>query len=250
MGPLEIYNAIVVDKPKLDLKADILKERYLKLFKKGKKFPLWKYEEYYHQESKNHYLISFYVPSRDLIEKPIIDYISIMEEGTDHLVIRNGYWDYHRQGSPQVDKSRYIVYYSPHFFQRYKLRVWSDSNITYHELLCRYFSRNQDVVPVEMSEKINANFEDYGEGSEFAFIDSEGVCFGESYSVGNDETIGNKDSNYIDVLALKTFVSFGMLTDTQKEALREGIKDYHYHHSNFWRSVMTDRFLNDQLSGV
>lgn len=250
MEPKEIYNAIAVDKPKLYLKAELLKEKYKKYFKKSKRFPIWRHEEYVHQESNNKYLVSFYVPSKQSIDSPLIDYISIMEEGTDHLVIKTGYWDYHRPGSPIVDKSRYIIYFSPHFFQRYKQRVWSDSTITYHELLCRYFSRNQDVVPVKMSEQINTNFEDYGEGSEYAFMTLEGVCFGESYSVGDNGTIGNKDSDYMDVLALKTFVSFNMLSDTQKEALRKGIKDYRQHQSEFLQTVFNDRLIASQLHGV
>ena len=50
-----------------------------KQFKKEWKFPAWKWEEYTHQESHNHYLISFYAPMAAHADKPDVYFVAFLE---------------------------------------------------------------------------------------------------------------------------------------------------------------------------
>lgn len=63
MPNLEISNALFTDLPKLKIRANMLVPKMAKQFKRGGHFPAWKWAEYTHQESRNHYLISFYAPT-------------------------------------------------------------------------------------------------------------------------------------------------------------------------------------------
>lgn len=63
MSNCEICNALFKDLPKLKIKANMLIPSKVKQFKKENVFPAWKWEEYTHQESRNKFLIIYYVPS-------------------------------------------------------------------------------------------------------------------------------------------------------------------------------------------
>ena len=177
MSHLEICDALFADRPKLQIKANSLIPKVAKQFKKERKFPAWKWAEYTHQQSHNRYLISFYAPTPAFTDKPEIHFLAFMEEDRQKIVIQFGCWMYRKHGTLDAIATRYIGYFSGHFFSRYRERVWKDVDMSYNELLSRYFSRNIATIPLELNEDIQRNYKEYGELARYAFQVPDGTCF-------------------------------------------------------------------------
>ena len=221
MSNLEICDALYADLPKLQKAAEILMPKMIRAFKKENKFPAWKSMEYTHQESKNHFLIMFYIPSPAFTEKPYYDFLAFIQNGKHRMVIKWGCWPFLLYGTTTAIATRNISYYSKHFFDRYRERVWKGTPITYNELLCRYFSRNDKTTPIEMNEKIQMKYKQYGEFANYAFKVSDGICFIRQGTDGDEKTVLTKDSNYISVVLYLTFVDNNTLKESQKIAIRK-----------------------------
>ena len=119
-----------------------------------------------------------------------------------------------------------IYYYCSHFFVRYRERVWGGNDISYNELLCRYFSRNYSSIPLEMNEDIKLDYEKYGELANISFQQRDGVCFIRHWCEGDELTIGQKDSDAIAVVLYYTIITYSLLSDIQKKAIGEEGKKY------------------------
>ncbi len=229
MSHREIYDALFADREKLQIKAKALIPRMIKQFKKDGKFPAWKWAEYTHQKSRNKFLIIYYVPSADLVENPKVSWVAFMEEDKQRVVIQWGCWPYRRFGAMEVIMVRAISLYCPHFFQRYRERVWNNSDMPYNDLLCRFFSRNQSAIPLKLSEDIQRNYKQYGEHS-YSFQQVDGVCFVEHGMEGDELTIGTPEDNTIGITLYYTIVTNAMMTEIQKNAVNRGGKEYVYNH--------------------
>lgn len=246
MSNLEICDALFADRPKLQIKANTLIPKMAKQFKKERKFPAWKWAEYTHQQSHNKYLISYYAASAADADAPKVNYIAFMEEDRQRLVIQWGCWPYRKFGSMEVIMVRAISLYCPHFFQRYRERVWPDENISYNELLCRYFSRNQATIPIKTNAEIQRNYEEYGENA-FSFQQQDGVCFVYHGMEGDELTIGTPEDNTVGVVLYMTIVTHKMMSEIQKKAIDKGGKEYILEH---YRSLYTDIIKDTMLQGI
>lgn len=162
MSNLEICDALFADRPKLQIKANSLIPKMAKQFKKERKFPAWKWAEYTHQQSHNRYLICFYAATPAQADRPDINFLAFMEEDRQRIVIQWGCWLYRKHGSLDNIATRYIGYFSGHFFSRYRERIWKNVDMSFNELLCRYFSRNIATIPLELNEDIQRNYKEYG----------------------------------------------------------------------------------------
>lgn len=225
MTNAEICDALFADQPKLKLKAEMLKPKIGKQFIKEGRFPSWKWIEYTHQDSRNRYLISFYAPSRNEALNPEVKYIAFSEIDGQKSVVNWGCWPYTPKGSAESIATRHLDIYTRHFFEQYRERVWQGNDMTYNELLCRFFTRNQMMIPLNMNSDIQRKYEDYGEFANVSYQVLDGTCFARSWWEGDEQTIGNKDSDFVSVVLYVTFVPMGMMTETQKKAiLKEGTK--------------------------
>lgn len=223
MTNLEICDALFSDRPKLQIRAKALIPKMAKQFKKERIFPAWKWADYTHQTSRNRYLISFCAPTLAQADNPIIDYIAFMEEDHQKIVIQWGCWPYRKFGSMEVIMMRAISYYCPHFFIRYRERVWKNLDISYNELLCRYFSRNKVNIPIEMNEEIQRNYKEYGEAAAVSFQEPDGVCFIRHWCEGDEFSIGTENSDAIAVVYYMTIVTNSMMSELQNKAIgKEG----------------------------
>lgn len=249
MSHREIYDALSADREKLQIKANSLIPKMVKLFKKEGIFPAWKWAEYTHQRSRNKFLIIYYVPSAAQVEHPKVSWVAFMEEDKQRVVVQWGCWPYRRFGSMDVIMVRAMNLFCPHFFQRYRERVWNKSKMSYNDLLCRYFSRNQSAIPVKLTEEIQRNYKKYGEYS-YSFQQVDGVCFVNHGLEGDELTIGSPDDNSIFVTLYYTIVTRAMMKEIQKNAIDKGGEEYAYNHfKHLFEDAMNDvifRLLNIQ----
>ena len=250
MSNLEICDALFADRDKLTIRAKTLIPKMAKQFKKERKFPAWKWEKYEHQESHNQYLITFYAPTLERADNPEIHIVAFLEDDREHIVVHWGSWMYRKHGSLDAYATRYVGYYSGHFFSRYRERIWKDVKISHYELISRYFSRNIHTIPLQLNENIQRNYKEYGEFAEYAFQVPDGTCFIRHWNEGDETTIGKKDCNFISVVCYYTFVNGGMMTDTQNIAIKkEGTRYVANYYKNLFEDVMKETFfrrLNEQ----
>lgn len=230
MSHREICDALFADLPKLKIKADALIPKMAKQFKKGGKFPAWKWEEYTHQESQNHFLISFYAPTPAHAGNPDVKYVAFMEEDHQKIVVQWGCWSYRKTSGLVATATRYVGYFSSHFFRRYRERMWKDNEMTFNELISRYFSRNIITIPLELNKDIQRNYQEYGELAKYAFQVPDGTCFIRHWNEGDEATIGQKDCDFVSVVLYYTFVNGALMSEGQKQAIiKEGtryLRDY------------------------
>ena len=196
MSNKEICDALFADQPKLKIKAETLKYRIGKQFIRDNRFPSWKWAEYTHQDSKIRYLISFYAPSRNQANNPKVEYLAFIEIDGHRSVIKCGCWPYTRKGSDISITTCHLDIYTYHFFEQYRERVWQEQNLSYYELLCRFFSRNKVLVPLGMNKEIQRRYEEYGEYANISYQVFDGTCFVRSWWEGNPKTIGSRDSDF------------------------------------------------------
>lgn len=236
----EIYDALLADRDKLQIRAKTLIPKMVKQFKKEARFPAWKWVEYTHQGSQNKFLIIYYVPSADSVAKPKVSWVAFMEEDKQKVVIEWGCWPYRKYGSMDYIMVRSIGLFCPHFFQRYRERVWNNTDMTYYDLLCRYFSRNKSAIPLKLNEDIQRNCKQYGEYS-YSFQQVDGICFVEHGMEGDELTIGTPDDNTIAITLYYTIVTSSIITEKQKKALDKGGKEYVFnHYKSLFEDAMKD----------
>ena len=244
MSNLEICDALFADRPKLQIRAKSLIPKMAKHFKKERRFPAWKWAEYTHQQSHNRYLICFYAPTPAHADSPDVNFLAFLEEDRQRIVIQWGCWMYRKHGSMDAIATRYIGYFSGHFFSRYRERIWKNVDMSFNELLCRYFSRNIATIPLELNEDIQRNYKEYGELAKYAFQVPDGTCFIRHWNEGDEATIGEKDSNFISVVLYYTFVNGGMMSETQNKAiLKEGTRYIRDYYKSLFEDAMKESFF-------
>lgn len=244
MSHCEICDSLFNDLPKLRLKADMLIPKMAKQFKKERKFPAWKWEEYTHQGSHNHFLISFYAPTEAHVENPNVNFVAFLEDNHQKIVVQWGCWMYRKTGRLEVIATRYVGYFSSHFFCRYRERIWKDTEMSFNELISRYFSRNISTVPLVLNKEIQRNYQKYGNLAKYAFQVPDGTCFIRHWNEGDETTIGQKDSDFVSVILYYTFVNGGMMSDTQNKAIfKEGSRYMRSYCKNLFEDAMREAFF-------
>jgi len=226
MTNLERCNALFVDQPKIKIFAEKNLKQVVRDIKKAGRYPAWRWLEYTHAESRNKYLVFYCVMSAQDIEKPQIDYVSFMSALGGRLVVKWGSWPY-RINNDEYIATRVIAYYTPHFFDMYRERLWSQSNLSYYELLARYFSRNKDTLPLELNDNIKEDYAKYGEYANYAFRVQDGICFTRQWREGDPNTIRDRNGNYISVVYYHTIINEGLLKDKQKIAIDKESLNYY-----------------------
>lgn len=241
MSKLEMCDALFDDLPEIKQRIEYLKPRMVKKFKKDNVFPNWKCEEFIHPNSKNNHLISFSASSSSQAENPDFNYVTFINDGDEKIVIQWGCWHFREKGSLTATTTRYIGFFSQHFFSRYRERIWENASIPYNELIARYFSRNIETIPILLNEDIKRNYKEFGELAKYAFKVPEGTCFIRFWSEGDIASIGNNDCDFISVVLYYTFVSDEMMDKTQLKAVyKEGLRYFHEHHKSIFNDLLSD----------
>lgn len=242
MSRLAICDALFSDQPKLKIKARALVTNLSRQCKKEKHFPVYKWEEYIHQQSRNRYLICLCVPSANLIDNPEINYVAFVEDDNGLAFLNWGCWAFKETGSIVSIATRYLGIYTVHFFQRYRERYWKDPLMSQNEALCRFFTRNRRTVPLEMSEDIQRNYKDYGEYGAYGMQVHDGTCLIQSWNEGDPESIGKENCDFISVVIYRTFVNDGMMSETQRKAInKEGNRYLNELYKDMYKDAIMDK---------
>ena len=248
MTNLEVYNELVTDLPKLKIRANTLMAMVSKKFRKVRRFPAWQCYEYTHQESRNKYLISFYAASARQADKPTVDYMGIISDSADRIVIKWGTWLYREADSLDFVGTRAISYYCGHFFSRYRERVWPTIEMSTNELVCRYFTRNKIPTPIKLNEDIKEHYQEYGQFAQYAMQVTDGICFTEQGCEGDKSTIRDRNGNFIYCVWYYTIVNKSLLTERQTKAIaKEEIEYIQSHYFEPFRMALEREIRNNPL---
>lgn len=234
----DMYDQLAIDKHKVDIKKQYLLPKAIKALKKAKKFPACEYFDYKIPSTNNQYVIFFYAENCKRVEKPEVDsFCAIFVENKRYIIkwIAGGYR--HTPESPTI-LLRQIHAYTNHFFQRYNERFLRNNNLNSNDIICRFFARNKDIMPIKINEDINRNIEKYGEDGKQGFRVRDGFCFTQTAIEGKLDSNGNREKDEVDAILIlyKTYMPESKMESSQQTAIEE----VHY---NTW-----NKFINDLQS--
>ncbi|MBO7598733.1 MAG: hypothetical protein J6T70_16975 [Bacteroidales bacterium] len=226
MTPVDIFNNIMQDVPKINYWIARGEQKAMKNFAKQFQFPKYYVEDLKHQISGIEYFL-FYIQRQqkvDFEKKPIA--ICSLENNKFFIEFGYGY---------DIDKNKkctipiaVLNIYDGHFFERYKERYLHDETLQIKDVIGNFFARLTRLNLLEINDDIINDWRwKYGYFST-VFYTNEGVCLGKRSicQIPNVSLESEKVSKVV-VNEYKTFVSFDMLSDRQKVAIKEeGLKYY------------------------
>lgn len=207
----EMYDNLSKDLKKVKIREDYFLPKAIKEFKKERRFPAWRWYEYTVPASQNKYIIFFYVESRAFIEKPEIgNYCVVFDNKNNRFVIKWGACGYNHTKDGPLMLLRQIQVYTSHFLIDIK-----------NDVVCRYLSRNKEVMPIEMNNEINRHLDQYGAGAKYGFRVRDGFCFAllDLQVMQSKDGDCEKDKPQAMYVVYKTFMNEADMADTQLSAI-------------------------------
>lgn len=204
----EVYGILMDEMPKLDWKRDSLLPKAIREIRKSREFPSCVMYDYKIPTSGNQYIIYFY---REHPFAPVLaSYLLVMFDGSKRFVIK---WTV--KGVPEV----HVL--TSHFLQRYKERCIGLPELSANEVAVRFLSRNHQMKPMTIDERINKHISQHGEFAGEGFLVRDGFCFklsGEEKMEGEEGTVR--------ISFFTTFMPLSEMTAAQREAIfEECVKD-------------------------
>ena len=208
----EVYDTLMGEMQKLDWKRDALRSKAEKemdrqmgfqhsamAFAAAKNYVMYDYKI---PSSNNQYIIYFY---REHPFAPIQSgYLCVLFDGTKRFIIKWTDW-----------RSPAIHVFTSHFLQRYKERFLKQPEMTANEVAVRFLSRNMEMKPMTVDERINKHIEKYGEFAGEGFLVSDGFCF----KLSGKEYLDGKAS--VGISFFTTFMPLSEMSRSQQEAIFE-----------------------------
>ena len=98
-----------------------------------------------------------------------------------------------------------------------------DESFNENDIACRYLSRNQDEVPIEINEHISKKISEYGEIAERGFRVRDGFCFTHSVVSGDISEDGDRSKDKVDALVFvyTTFMNESGMKEEQIQAINK-----------------------------
>ncbi|MFR9541613.1 MAG: hypothetical protein SNH27_06130, partial [Rikenellaceae bacterium] len=140
MSCVEMYDNLVADRPKIEIKIEYLRSKAIKELKKARKFPAVVTYKYKIPATLNEHIIYFYAESRYCAHKPIADSFFVLYENTRRYIFTYCKLGYITENDFIPVKN--INLYTRHFFERYEERYLKDKSLTSNEIISLYLSRN------------------------------------------------------------------------------------------------------------
>lgn len=232
MSYVEIYRKLDEDIYKVNIWANKLLPKVVKEFKKRNKPIDWLCHEYEHQESRNKYLISYHAPDRSAYEHPDIKIYGVIVDNGKRLIVQ---WGWVQWGSVFV---RNLSFYRGHFFKRYRERLWPDCPKPMNEQICRYFTRNDNIlnhnlnlnlnfkghVFIKLNEDIKRDYEKYGDNAGLGLMVKDGLCFVRVGQEGDEDLAFDKDCKFVTIVMYNTIVNKSALSQRQMSAIKEELE--------------------------
>lgn len=221
----EMYEELTADRAKIEYKRQQLTPRAIKSLRKASRFPAWEWFEYTIPSRHNSYILFFYAANKQAAENPIFDNFSIVNVDSRRFVLKWGCSPYKHVGADSMDWIRRIDAYSTHFFSRYRERKWKNAEININEAICRYFTRNEIALPIELNEDIKRNYQEYGEAAQRAMKVHDGLCLVRSGAEVHIDPDTKKEIADALGFIYVTFLDDNTLTPSQNEAtFKEGVR--------------------------
>ena len=240
----EMYDHLAKDLKKVEYRKEYFLPKAIKEFRKEKTFPAWKWYEYKVPSSNNKYVIFFWANSLNEVEKPKSDFFVDLFFDRQRFVVKWGAGGYRHTPNSPMKLIRQIHVYTSHFLHRYNERFLKDDSLSTNDIICRYLSRNNIAMPIEINESINKHIEEYGEGAKQGFRVKDGVCFTRTAVEGKINNDENRVEDRVDAMAIvyTTFMSEYKMTDEQREAIEK-------EHWEKWTNSFMD-FMKEANNGV
>ena len=198
----EVYDTLMDEMQKLDWKRDTLLPKAVKEMNRQMGFQSYVMYDYKVPSTNNQYIIYFY---REYPFGPILsEYPCVMYEGSKRFIIK---WTDWRKPAIHV--------FTSHFLQRYKERFLKKPDMTANETVVRFLTRNSNLKPMAIDERINKHVEKYGEFAGEGFLANDGFCFKLS---GIEHQAGKSP---VEISFFTTFMPLSDMTKSQQEAIFE-----------------------------
>ena len=237
----EMYDNLSKDLKKVKIREDYFLPKAMKEFKKERRFPAWRWYEYTVPASQNKYIIFFYVESRAFIDKPEIgNYCVVFDNKNNRFVscevakVKSGCF---------IAKQKLLSdRRTSHFFDRYKERYLKDLSLNANDVVCRYLSRNKEVMPIEMNNEINRHLDQYGAGAKYGFRVRDGFCFAliDLQVMQSKDGDCEKDKPQAMYVVYKTFMNEADMADTQLSAIDKSHYDAWLRYIQILKKESTD----------
>ena len=198
----EVYDTLMGEMQKLDWKRDALLPKAVKEMNRQMGFQSYVMYDYKVPSTNNQYIIYF---DREYPFGPILsEYLCVMYEGSKRFIIK---WTDWRKPAIHV--------FTSHFLQRYKERFLKKPDMTANETVVRFLTRNSNLKPMVIDERINKHVEKYGEFAGEGFLANDGFCFKLS---GIEHQAGKSP---VEISFFTTFMPLSDMTKSQQEAIFE-----------------------------
>ncbi|MDD6001395.1 MAG: hypothetical protein PUC50_04280 [Bacteroidales bacterium] len=234
MTPVDLFNNYLQDKEKIFYWIEKNKPKIIKTFATTYSFPKYYVEDYKHTISGTDYLLLYYQqkPKSDLQ----IDFMATCSLENKKFFISFRYCPDVNKKEKKCTALPKINLYNGHFFERFKERYLKDESLLIKDIIGKYFAQLTTINCLEINDEIIKDWkEKYGDFSAI-FYTNLGVCLGNNSICQPPNLPFEKGkANEVVVHEYKTFLSFDMLSEKQKEAIKEeGLKyfDRYIEHIN------------------
>lgn len=216
MFPNEIYDAIVNDIRKIELRIDKYFPKAINKFKRTRTFPTWYVDDYVIPATKNEHVTFYYAGNPSEILRPHYTTFSIITSDNQRYVVRGIEMLYKPSPGSESVMLPQVHSYTSHFLQRYNERFLQQKNITANEIAGLFIIKNPRPFIIEINEDIKSNFEEYGEFNTHGIKVDGGFCFARTALHCDNESMEKKETMLI---IYTTFVSNNEMSNSQKEAI-------------------------------
>lgn len=219
----EMYDHLAADWKKVEYRKEYFKPKAIKELRKATKFPAWKWYEYETPQTRNKYVIFYYAENQNFIENPLTNSFVDIFFDKQRFVVKWGTSPYKHTPESPIKPLRILNVYSSHFLSRYNERFLKDDTLSSNDVACHYLSRNDISMPIEITEEINSNIDQYGEGGKEGFVVKDGLCFAQTGFEGLQSNDGNRNNDIIDakIIIYTTFIPKSMMTEGQRSAVEK-----------------------------
>lgn len=227
MTSKEIWDNISADKEKVKIKTDCLFPKAVKDFRKERMFPAWRYYEYKIPSTGNQYIIFFYAANMTHIEKPQSGSFCVVFHQNKRFVLKCLEGRYRHTLNSEVIILPQVHIYTSHFFSRYKERYLKDESLPTNDVACRYFSRNKNITPMDVSEEINKNVEEYGDFGAKGVCITDGFCFTKIVAEISNNPDGNRENDKVEAIRIlyTTYMPISNMHPNQRTAIEKEYKE-------------------------
>ena len=217
-----MYDNLVADRPKIEIKIEYLRSKAIKELKKARKFPAVVTYKYKIPATLNEHIIYFFAESRFYVDKPTANSFFPLFHNKSRYAITTNKAVHKSEGEFLLIKC--VEAYSSHFFDRYNERFLKDNTLGRNEIIALFFGRNKYFLHFKMNEDINRNFEKYGTSGQLGSRIRDGYCFTdcEQFGVLCRDKILNQDVPKAVSKFYKTYINESDMHESQTEAIKKG----------------------------